>query len=108
MSQAYGAGTLSTVEMKDECIKKLQEIVADFQKVRSFCIPIVRSTVFSHHSDIASHRRRSRESYQAHVNDLIQYHVADEQNRAEVTDELVAQFQDASRKIDPFPRKTEA
>jgi hypothetical protein len=32
----------------------------------------------------------------------------DEQNRAEVTDELVAQYQDGTRKIDPFPRKTEA
>lgn len=46
MSQEYGAGTLSTVEMKDECIKKLQEIVADFQKVRSFCQPITLCRVY--------------------------------------------------------------
>jgi hypothetical protein len=31
--QDYRAGTLSTVEMKDTCIKKLQEVVAEFQKV---------------------------------------------------------------------------
>ncbi|ORY31000.1 putative tryptophan-tRNA ligase [Naematelia encephala] len=52
----YRAGTLSTSQMKEECITKLQEVVESFQK-----------------------------------------------NRAAVTDEILATFQDPTRKIDPTP-----
>jgi tryptophanyl-tRNA synthetase len=33
--QEYRAGTLSTVQMKDECIAKLQGVVGEFQKVHN-------------------------------------------------------------------------
>lgn len=69
--QEYRAGTLSTVEMKDACIAKLQEIVAEFQKV----------------SIALSYPLRLR--------------VLTRQNRAQVTDELVSQFTDSTRRIDP-------
>lgn len=37
--QEYRAGTLSTVEMKDECIAKLQEVVSQFQERRGKITP---------------------------------------------------------------------
>ncbi|KAK8847371.1 tryptophan-tRNA ligase [Kwoniella newhampshirensis] len=62
LAKEYRAGTLSTSEMKQACIDKLQEVVAEFQK-----------------------------------------------NRAVVTDESLAYFQDPTRKIDPRPKsKTQA
>ena len=54
--QRYRAGTLSTSQMKEACIEKIQQVVAEFQK-----------------------------------------------NRAAVTPEILASFQDATRKIDPRP-----
>ncbi|KAL1406242.1 tryptophan--tRNA ligase [Vanrija albida] len=57
LAAEYRAGTLSTVQMKDECIAKLQEVVSSFQE-----------------------------------------------RHAAVTPELVKQYQDPTRKIDPTPR----
>ncbi|WVN89468.1 tryptophan-tRNA ligase [Cryptococcus depauperatus CBS 7841] len=56
LAKEYRAGTLSTREMKEACIEKLQQVVADFQK-----------------------------------------------NRNAVTDEVVAYYQDPTRRIDPRP-----
>ncbi|WWD21463.1 tryptophan-tRNA ligase [Kwoniella shandongensis] len=62
LAKGYRAGTLSTSEMKQACIEKIQEIVEEFQK-----------------------------------------------NRAAVTDETLAYYQDSTRKIDPRPKaKAEA
>ncbi|WVR04601.1 tryptophan-tRNA ligase [Kwoniella sp. DSM 27419] len=61
LAREYRAGTLSTSEMKQACIEKLQGIVEEFQK-----------------------------------------------NRAAVTDETLAYFQDATRKIDPRPKPKES
>lgn len=38
-TQRYRAGTLSTVEMKDACIEKLQNVVSEFQERRSKVTP---------------------------------------------------------------------
>ena len=76
--QSYRSGELLTGELKEMCIAVLQHVVKTFQDV-SLCAVVRSNGLFTHRTNI----------------DL------PSQNKAKVTDDIVRQFMDAKRAIDP-------
>lgn len=85
-AQDYRSGKMLSGELKQMCIKKLQEFVGDFQAVRPSPPPSFGFAASPAPSADGTHGLMM-------------------QRRAAVTDDIVKSYMDMHRKIDPVPGK---